>query len=32
MIETNAIELATLIMTSVFAGIVFAMAVDYFKK
>ena len=32
MIQTNAVELATLIMTSVFAGIVFAMAIDYFKK
>jgi len=32
MIETNAVELATLIMTSVFAGIVLAMAIDYFKK
>lgn len=32
MIETNAVELATLIMTSVFAGVVFAMAVDHFKK
>ena len=32
MIETNAVELATLIMTSVFAGIVFAMAIDPFNK
>jgi len=32
MIETNITELATLIMTSVFFGIVLAMAVDYFKK
>ncbi len=32
MIETNAVELATLIMTSVFAGIVLAMAIDYYNK
>ena len=32
MIQTNAVELATLIMTSVFFEIVLAMAIDYFKK
>jgi hypothetical protein len=32
MIQTNAVELATLIMTSVFFGIVLAMAIDYFNK
>ena len=32
MIETNAVELATLIMTSVFGGMVLAMAIDHFNK
>jgi hypothetical protein len=32
MIETNITELATLIMTSVFFGIVLAMAIDTYLK